>query len=74
MEDVEERREVVRRDRGEGCVVVSVSSTSNDRFRVGLVMLDTSLSVLLVRELADRTGYDDFFMAADVFFRRSILI
>lgn len=30
---MEERRGlVVRRDSGEGCVVVSVSSTSNDRF------------------------------------------
>lgn len=64
---MDERRGLVfRRDRGEGCVVESVSSTSNDRFSVGLVMPDPSLSVLLVRALADLAGDEYFFMAADV--------
>lgn len=36
VEEVDERREVaVRRDRGEGCVDESASSTSNDRFSAG---------------------------------------
>lgn len=64
---MDERRGLVfRRDRGEGCVDESVSSTSNDRLSVGLVMPDPSLSVLLVRALADLTGYEYFFMAVDV--------
>lgn len=67
MEEVDERRGlVVRRERGEGCVGESVSSTSNDRLRVGLMTPDPSLSVLLERALADLAGYEDFLMIADV--------
>lgn len=62
----ERRGLVVRRDRGEGCVDESVSSTSNDRFSVGLVMPDPSLSGLLTRALADLPVYEDFLMIVDV--------
>lgn len=64
---MEERRGlVVRRDRGDGCVDESVSSTSNDRFSVGLVMPDPSLSVLLIRALDALAVYEDFFMIVNV--------
>lgn len=69
----ERRGLVVRRDSGEGCVDGSVSSTSNDRFSVGLVMPDTSRSVLLARALADLAGYDDFFMASGVSLSLSVI-
>lgn len=62
----ERRGLVVRRDKGDGCVDESVSSTSNDRFSVGLVMPDPSLSVLLVRALAALAGYEDFLMVVNV--------
>lgn len=45
-----------RRIREVLCVDESVSSTSNDRFKVGLVMPDVSFSVLLTREPEGRTG------------------
>lgn len=58
----ERRGLVVRRVRGDGCVDVSASSTSNERFSVGLVMPEASLSVLLARALEVRAVNEDFFM------------
>lgn len=62
----ERRGLVVRRDNGEGCVDESASSTSNDRFSVGLVMPDPSFSVLLTRVLDDLAEYEDFLIIVDV--------